>query len=165
MSNKRALYKWPERLPCPFMEYSYAPSNAFYRTKMESGRARHRRRSKSITTKVQVKWKIPRVDMKDFRFFVFELVGADAGWGFFLTPLLFDDEVKDMKARFTNPDNPFSVTNEENVLYIVTAELEVMELNLMQEHEFFERNADVFERAIDPLHELINEDMPEKFGE
>lgn len=165
MSNKRALYAWPERLPMPFMEYSYAPKNAFYRTQMESGEARHRRRSKRIKTVVSVKWKIPRVDMKDFRFFVFELIGADAGWGYFLTPLLFDDEVKKMRARFMNPDEPFTVSNEQNHIYVVSAQLEVMELDLMKEHDFFGRNPDVFEVVIDPLHELINEDMPSKFGE
>lgn len=165
MSKDRELYTWPERLPLPLKEYSYAPKNAFYRTQMESGEARHRRRSKRIKTVVNVKWKIPRVDMKDFRFFVFELVGADAGWGYFLTPLLFDGEVKNMKARFMNPDEPFTVANEENIVHVVTAQLEVMELDLMKEHDFFERNPDVFEVVIDPLHELINEDMPSKFGE
>lgn len=165
MGKKRPLYQWPERLPKPSVEYSYAPKNAFYRTQMEGGRARHRRRGKSIATRVNVKWKIPRDDMKDFRFFIFELVGADSGWGFFLTPLLFDDEVKSMKARFVNSDEPFSVENEDNVIHTVSAELEVMELNLMKEANFFERNPDVFETTLNPLHELINEDMPQKFGE
>lgn len=165
MSKNRPLYRWPEKLPLPMKEYSYSPKNAFYRTQMESGESRHRRRSKRIKTVVNVQWKIERKDMKDFRFFVFEIIGADAGWGYFLTPLLFDDEVKQMKVRFINPDEPFTVSNEGNVLHVVTAQLEVYDLDLMKEHEFFERNPDVFETAIDPLHVLINEDMPSKFGE
>ncbi len=159
------IYTWPKRLPCPYRDYSYSPQNVFYRTNMEGGRARHRRKGRSITTRVSVSWKIPRVDMKDFRFFVFELIGNDSGWGFFLTPLLFDDEVKNMKARFCNPNEPFKVTNEQNQIFIITAELEVMELGLIKETDFLERNPDVFEAVTNPLHELINTDMPEYFGE
>ncbi len=159
------MYSWPKKLPCPFYNgYSYSPVNPFIRTQMDSGRARHRRRFKTVATKVSVTWKIPKADMADFRYFVFELVGADSGWGFFLTPLLFDDAVKPMKARFSNPETPFTVTPEQNTLFIVTAELEVMELNLIKEDLFFERNPDVFDQAINPLHELINDEMPDYFG-
>lgn len=160
MSENRSLYRWPEKLPLPMKTYSYAPKNAFYRTQMEGGEARHRRRSKRIKTVVDVQWKIPRDDMADFRFFVFELVGADAGWGYFLTPLLFDSEVKDMKARFVNAEEPFKVANEENVVHVVTAQLEVYDLDLITENDFYKRNPIKDYSIIDIA---VNELLPKDF--
>lgn len=154
---------WPERLPKPFYDgYSFAPVNPFIRTQMDSGRARHRRRSRVVKTKVNVTWKIPREDMKDFRFFIFDLVGG-AGWGFFKTPLLFDgDQCKLMKARFTNAENPFNAGNEQNRQFIVTAELEVFELDLISEDDFYARNPDqLMLFAGNRLHHLLHVTMPD----
>lgn len=153
---------WPERLPKPFYDgYGYAPVSPFIRTQMDSGRARHRRRFRSVATKINVTWKIRREDMKDFRFFIFDLVGG-AGWGFFKTPLLFDgDQCKLMKARFTNSDVPFNASNEQNKHFIVTAELEVFELDLISSGDYYTRNPDQFGFLIgNRLHVHVNQTMP-----
>lgn len=153
---------WPARLPKPFYDgYGYSPVNPFIRTQMDSGRARHRRRSRVVKTKLTVTWKIPREDMKDFRFFVFEKIGG-AGWGFFQTPLLFDgNQCKLMKARFTNAETPFNASNEQNRHFIVTAELEVFELDLISSDDFYTRNPDQLGILVgDKLYKHVNITMP-----
>lgn len=153
---------WPERLPKPFYDgYGFAPVSPFIRTQMDSGAARHRRRSRVVKTKITVSWKIPREDMKDFMYFVFELVGG-AGWGFFQTPLLLaGNQCKLMKARFTNAETPFNASNEQNMHFIVSAELEVFELDLISKNDFFVRNPDQFGHFIgDRLHIHLNQTMP-----
>lgn len=153
---------WPERLPTPFHDgYNYAPVSPFIRTPMDSGHARHRRRSRVVKTKINVSWKIPREDMKDFRYFVFELVGG-SGWGFFQTPLLFDgDQCKMMKARFLDAETPFSVANEENMVLVVTAAVEVYELHLISQDDYYARNPDqLMLFGGNRLHHLLHVTMP-----
>lgn len=131
---------WPNRLPPPDIEYSYTVQSAFLRTELTSGRARQRRIYRNVPTQVQVQWKIPWADMPDFRYFVHEIVGNQNGWGFFEALLAFDEHKKKMRARFMDANSPYDVSNESNVLWIVSAKLEVLELDLISSDAFFQRN-------------------------
>lgn len=119
------LLKWPDRLPCPFYEYNYAPQGSFVRTQMDSGLARHRRKSRQQRMRINVVWKIPREDMSVFRIFVMDLVGGN-GWVWFEMKLMFEDELETINARFINPEQPYNAQNVLNKIWSVTAELEVI---------------------------------------
>ena len=153
------LPTWPEKLPCPLADvYSYVPKVNAKRTQMESGTARHRRLSRKIPHTVNVKWLIPKADIADFRFFAFDIVNVV---GFFTTPLRLDEEIKQMKARFINPTEPFTVANVQNFFYEVVAQLEVIEMDIISADAYFTRNADYLELAADPLEIFIHQTLPE----
>ena len=152
------LPKWPEKLPGPLADsYSYVPKVNAKRTQMESGTARHRRLSRKIPHTVSVKWLIPKADIADFRFFAFEIVDVV---GFFTTPLRLDEENKQMKARFINPTEPFTVVNVQNFFYEVVAQLEVLEMDLISSDDFYMRNSDYMLILINPLHEYLHATLP-----
>ena len=46
------------------------------------------------------------------------------------------------KARFIDGDSPYKVTNESNVLWTVTAQLETFDVGLLDQEEFTNRNPD-----------------------
>lgn len=152
------LPTWPEKLPCPLADsYSYVPKVNAKRTQMESGTARHRRLSRKIPHTVSVKWLIPKADIADFRFFAFEIVDVV---GFFTTPLRLDEEIKQMKARFINPTEPFTVANVQNFFYEVVAQLEVLEMDIISADTYLSRNADYLAFATDGLHTYIHNTLP-----
>lgn len=152
------LPKWPEKLPCPLADaYSYVPKVNAKRTQMESGTARHRRLSRKIPHTVNVEWLIPKADIADFRFFAFDIVNVV---GFFTTPLRFDEEIKQMKARFINPTEPFTVANVQNFYYKVVAQLEVLEMDIISDDDFYIRNDDYMLLLSNPLHEYIHTTLP-----
>lgn len=134
-------FVWPDRLPCPSVDFEYAPNSPFIRTQMDYG-ARHRPRFKRFSERFRVNYLIKRNDMKDFRYFVYEIIGKQNYWGWFQTPLMVDDELKMMRARFVNANQPFTVINKGNVIWEVSAELECFELNLISELDYFDRNID-----------------------
>ncbi|WLT02905.1 hypothetical protein [Snodgrassella alvi] len=133
---------WLNKLPPPDVEYTYAPSNCFVRTTLTNGRARQRRITNNPPVIVDVRWKIPRELMADFRYLVHEIIGKQCGWGFFYIPLAFDSGFKKVKARFIDGDSPYKVTNESNVLWTVTAQLETFDVGLLDQEEFKNRNPD-----------------------
>ena len=152
------LPTWPEKLPCPLADvYSYVPKVNAKRTQMESGTARHRRLSRKIPHTVNVEWLIPKADLADFRFFAFDIVNVV---GFFTTPLRFDEEIKQMKARFINPTEPFTVANVQNFFYKVVAQLEVLEMDIITADAYISRNADYLGFATDGLHIYIHNTLP-----
>ncbi|PIT10737.1 hypothetical protein BGI40_01430 [Snodgrassella communis] len=134
------IQKWPARLPVPDVDYSYSLKSPFMRTTLNSGRARQRRISNNSPTEVQVTWKIKWADMADFRYFVHEIVGQQSGWGFFLTPLAFEEHKKMVKARFINSDQPYEAVNDSNVFWVVSAKLETYDASLITYDEFIKRN-------------------------
>ena len=149
---------WPEKLPCPLADsYSYAPKVNAKRTQMESGTARHRRLSRKIPHTVSVKWLIPKADIADFRYFAFDIVNVV---GFFTTPLRFDEQIKQMRARFINPTEPFTVTNVQNFFFEVVAQLEVLEMDIISADTYLSRNADYLGFATDGLHTYIHNTLP-----
>ena len=152
------MYETPVNFPVPQADgYEYNPVSPFTRTQMDSGRARHRRRNKTIATAVKVVWVVPKPMMAQFRYFFFDLVR----WGFFKTKLQFDQDIKMMKARFSNAETPFSVSSVQNTFFKVTAELEVFELDLIDEATYLNSSDNgIFAGLTNPLHQLVNVEMP-----
>lgn len=148
----------PETFDCKLSDgYSYSLVQPFVRTQMDSGLARHRSRFKTIPTKINVTWIVKKELMSSFRYFVYEL----AGFNWFYTRIIFDDEIKPMKARFTNAETPFSVENVQNICYKISAEIEVLESDIITEFEYLSRDANgVMRNLINPLYQRVDVDMP-----
>ena len=122
------LPHFPDILPCPFINgYSYSKKNAFIRTQMDSGRARHRRRYKTVADHVNVTWIMDNEQLSIFEgFFNYETCYG-AGW--FITGLGNGLGINCVKARFTNPETPYQVNHINNsALWSVTAMLETFEM-------------------------------------
>ena len=152
------IYTAPAAFDCKLADgYTYSPVQPFARTQMDSGLAKHRRRFKTIPTKINVSWMVKKELMSSFRYFYYEL----ARWDWFYTRIIFDDEIKPMKARFTNGETPFVVENVGNVCYKVSAEIEVMEADVISEYDYLMRDENgVMRDLLNPLHQRVNVEMP-----
>lgn len=138
--KKKFIYKWPDKLPNPYYRYSYAPVNSFSRTPMQGGVARHRVENELEEMNINVEWKIPFDQMEDFLFFVHKLIGKRSSWGFFELPLIFDEKIKYVLARFCDPNKPYNSVNEGNTQWSVTAKMEVIGLETISESDYWKRN-------------------------
>ena len=121
------LPHFPDILPCPLLNgYGYSPKNSFTRTQMDSGRARHRRRFKTIAEHVNVTWIMNHKQLSIFEgFFNFETCSG-AGW--FVAGLGNGFGIRCVRARFTNPEAAYQVSRISGALWNISAVLETFEM-------------------------------------
>ncbi|MBP6861338.1 MAG: hypothetical protein KBC57_03165 [Neisseriaceae bacterium] len=124
----------PDVVPCPLLNgYGYAPQNPFIRSQMDSGRARQRRRFKSVAKKASVSWLMTDEQLAIFEsFFDYETCG---GVGWFRLNLKNGLGMVCVKARFINPEEPYSV-QKNNKFWTISAVLETFDMPRHDEQSY-----------------------------
>lgn len=121
----------PPQLPSPIQDgYGYQRTKVFERTEMDSGQARHRRRFKRTPTTFPAKWIFNSDQLALFEAWAeYELPAAGAWWqGRVIRTGI---GMSSVKARFTNPEQPYAVGSFRGGLCQVTAQLETMALPIV----------------------------------
>lgn len=151
---------WPlSSLPYPSTDYSGSVDAGVLRTKMDSGKARQRRKTVSELATISVKWEFSDDEMSIFRAWHAEKLNLGVDW--FNIDLPFGGGLETQQARFVQGN--FSPTYTAHLYWEVTASLEVIKpvrpaeglIDLLLDTTFMSQFDD-FEDAIADLNTFIN---------
>lgn len=151
---------WPSSsLPDPSDNYTGNVDAGVLRTKMDSGKARQRRKTVSELASISVEWEMTDTEMVIFRAWHAEKLNLGLDW--FLINLPFGGGMQQQQARFVKGDFNASYAAVNN--WSVTATLEVIKpvrpadglIDLLLDTTFMSEFND-FEIAIADLYTFVN---------
>ena len=154
------MITWPTWFPAPDSSLAGTVQAPVARTKMDSGRTRQRPLVTGVNTLVDVRW-----ELSDDEFGVFLSVFQNAlsnGADWFLMPLTLGDATQTYTVRFVG--GTLKHTFVPHLHWAVTASLEtenqVAPFNSEEVELLLESSLEDIEAAVDSLHILVHETLP-----